>query len=89
MILYQKIWRAGLTRIEKLSLIQSAAAIPYARAHEGPRQESCEEKTRRAEAGRGLESGAKKLCNSYRVPNKYTDYDTELTESAKTLLARP
>lgn len=31
-ILSQKIWRAGLTRIEKLSLIQSAAAIPYARA---------------------------------------------------------
>lgn len=55
-ILSQKIWRAGLTRIEKLSLIQSAAAIPYARAHEGPRPESWEEKTRRAEAGRGLES---------------------------------
>lgn len=56
MILYQKIWRAGLTRIEKLSLFQSAAAIPYACAHEGPRPESWEEKTRRAEAGRGLES---------------------------------
>lgn len=89
MILYQEIWRAGLTWIEKLSLFQSAAAIPYTRAHEGPRPESWEEKTRRAEAGRGLESLAKKLCNSYRAPKKDTDYNTELTESAKTLLARP
>jgi len=56
MILYQEIWRAGLTWIEKFSLFQSAAAIPYTRAHEGPRPESWEEKTRRAEAGRGLES---------------------------------
>ena len=70
MILYQKIWRAGLTWIEKLSLIQSAAAIPYARAREGHRPESCEEKTRRSEVGRGLESGAKKLCNSYRASTK-------------------
>lgn len=88
-ILSQKIWRAGLTRIEKLSLIQSAAAIPCTRAREEPWPESWEEKTRRAEAGRGLESGAEKLCNSYRAPNKDTDCDVELTESAKTLLARP
>lgn len=54
MILPQKNWRAGPDADQKLSSIQSAAAIPYARAHEGPRPESWEEKTRRPEAGHGL-----------------------------------